>query len=180
MSCHCKLLVNFGIGILLIITTGCFKNFYKIKFASTGGRAETAESIKRLQGEDRYFILHSGDKFFHLGNVALNAGEDTLSGSIDILPANHKLYVTNGPKENFKYKKSRSQEVLSEAHLYIQGEDSIKQGHYTLPTDKIQTIEVIKKDGRRTRASYISSAVGVGLLAILVFLGIVLGNVPVE
>ena len=178
MSAHYKLLTNLSFGILLITTSGCFRNFYKIKTVETKTPAATSESITRFQSQNRYFILRSGDNSFYLNNISLTPDQASLSCVLYVLPTNHQLYITNGPKENFIYKKAKNQAVLKEVHLYIPKEDSIKAGRYTLLTDKVQKIGVIEKDRDRNTMSYISSGVGVSLIAILIFFGIALRGVP--
>jgi len=122
-----KFLTNLSFGILLIATSGCFRNFYKIKTVEAKTAAATSETITSFQSQNRYFILRSGDKSFYLSNISLTPDQAILSGVLDVVPANHQLYITNGPKENFIYKKAKDQAVLKEVHLYIPREDSIKR-----------------------------------------------------
>jgi len=99
---------------------------------------------------ERYFVLRSGaspGKAYHLSNMVESADKKSLTCTLDTLPAEHQLHLSNGRGGKMRYKRHQPEKaVLSEIHLYILNDDSIVAGNnYTLVLDKIQKIEVLKK-----------------------------------
>lgn len=126
-------------------------------------------TLDSLQNQSRYFILRSGSEAYYMTKIVLSEDRKTLKCVLDTLPQNHQLYLTHGRNGKMLYKPRFSDNVvLSEVHLFIKSSDSIDIGPATIALDKIQKIEVIEKDKKRTTNSYVIGALGytVGAIAV--------------
>jgi len=92
-------------------------------------------------------------------NMVLSADRKMLDCTLESLPSEHKLYFPNGSKSKMQYN-PRYISVLTEVHVYIAQDKPPSVGSYTLALDRIQKIEVIEKDKKRTTNSYVIGAVG--------------------
>ncbi|GAA4741589.1 hypothetical protein [Flavisolibacter ginsenosidimutans] len=158
-----------GLG-LLFIAAACH-NFYKATAGRTGPYA--SGTIDSLESRNRYFVLRTNSQAFYMKNMALSADRQSLSCTLDTLPPAHKLHLVNGRGGNMRYKKNELDDlqVLNEVHLYATGVSNAAIGeNFSLPLDKVQKIEVIEKDQKRTTNSYVIGAVGytVGAFAVAV------------
>jgi hypothetical protein len=153
----------------LFVFVGCH-NYYKATQSRTGTSTETAGSIDSLKKQNRYFILRSGSYSWYMKDIALGANQKTLSCQLDSVSYLHKLHFTLGRKRKMQYVKSKMEDlgVLNEVHLFIPPDTAITPGTYTLSLDKVQKIEVIEKDKKRTTSSYVIGAIGYTLGAAVV------------
>ncbi len=152
--------------------------FYKATTVNTGSNANTAGSIDSLKLQSRYFVLRNGNNAYYMNNIVLSGDQKTLECTLDTLPPSHKLHLVNGRHGRMQYKRSDSsdRQVLNEVHLYITQDNTATLGHYTLPLDKVQKIEVLEYDKKRTTNSYVIGAVGFTLGAVLVSTVIILAT----
>ena len=150
---------------------GCFNRFY-IPVRTTSNTIEAKEStLKKLEQEDRYFILRKGAYSYAMSNVMLDETKMELTADLGSVPAIHRLYIQSKPA-NFRYSKGKKQQVvLKEVHLYSNDNTSIDTSkQFTLPLANIEKIEVLEFDERRTTNSYVWGTIGTTLgvgLAIL-------------
>ncbi len=103
-----------------------------------------------------------------MSDVTLSSDQTFLTTILDSLPLAHRLHLRNGIRGRNRYIKAYELDILTEVHLFIPGEDSIRTGTYTLLLDKVQKIEVIEKDKGRTTKSHIIGGVGYTLGALVV------------
>ncbi len=141
--------------IILLAFAGCH-TYYK---ATRTGENSTGNSIDSLKTHNRYFVLRTGSEAYYMKNMVLSADRKTLDCRLGSLPSEHKLYFPNGSKSKMRYN-SGDINVLTEVHVYIAQDKPISVGSYTLALDRIQKIEVIEKDKKRTTNSYVIGAVG--------------------
>lgn len=139
---------------ILLVFGGCHRYYMT---SSRNFDMHPAESFDTLKKDSRYFVLHSGTKAWHLINVTLSQDRKTLSGILGELPPNHQTTINNVKK---KYKEP---DVLNEVHFYFDDKDTLSAGDITLGLDRIQKVEVIEKDKKRTTGSYVLGALGYGL-----------------
>ena len=150
---------------------GCFNRFY-MPVRTTSNTIEAKEStLKKLEQEDRYFILRKGAYSYAMSNVMLDETKMELTADLGSVPAIHRLYIQN-KHTNFRYSKGKKQQVvLKEVHLYSNDNTSIDTSkQFTLPLANIEKIEVLEFDERRTTNSYVWGTIGTTLgvgLAIL-------------
>jgi hypothetical protein len=67
-------------------------------------------------------------------------------------------------------------QVLNEVHFFIPGDSTAQFGQYTLPFSKIQKIEVIEKDKKRTTNSYVIGGIGVAVGTFAVIMAILIAT----
>jgi hypothetical protein len=97
--------------------------------------------------------------------MMLSADQKTISCMLDTVSFNHKLHFNLGRKRKLQYKKHDKDDVavLNEVHLFIPTDNSAQLGAYTLTLDKVQKIEVLVHDKKRTTDSYVIGAIGYSL-----------------
>jgi hypothetical protein len=126
--------------------------------------------IEKLNTNARYFILRNGDSALSMRDISMSADKKALTTMLDTLPQYHQQYLKPGHKaRNFRYKSKTGEFVLNEVHLYIPPDSLAKAGSsYVIDLNKIQKMEVLKKDAARTTGSYIVGFVflGVAVLAV--------------
>lgn len=148
---------------LLAISAGCH-NYYMV----TTKKKDPAV-IDSLHTANRDFILRNGNKAYYMKMGAMSEDRKTVQVSLDSLSFIHEVYIKNGPKQNLKYRKPAQEGVLNEVHFYIPYDSSIQiPSSYTLSLDKVQKIEVIEKDKKRTTNSYVIGTIGYTLGAMAV------------
>ena len=168
MTFHLNKVKKFIPLFIIMATIVSCHNYYKASQVKLSFPSKTVDSLQR---QNRYFILRDGDKAYYMNDILLSEDRKTLSCSLDSLPTSHQLYLTHGRRGHLQYLKSNPIDlgVLTEVHFYIDPAESTAFGKYTLQLDKIEKIEVIEKDKKRTTSSYVAGALGytVGALAIV-------------
>lgn len=157
----------------ILVFSSC-NNYYK---AITINKPGNSASIDSLNKEHKYFILRDGKQAFAMIQLVITTDQETIECNLDSLPDEHKLHLTNGKKGKMIYGKvgpeEKEKEVLKEVHIYSATGDTLKTGPYSIAIDKLQKIEVLKKDKQRTNKSHtagvIAFTVGIPLVLILVF-----------
>ena len=158
--------------VLLSINTGC-SNFYKATQTPLGSTAERSKAVESLKQQNRYFVLRNGSQAYSMKNISLNADQKTLECMLDTLAYKHQLHLENGRRGKMQYIKHNQVDltVLNEVHFYIQPDNAVGMGQHTLQLDKIQKIEVIEKDKKRTTTSYVLGAAGITVGSLVVVAG---------
>ena len=167
--------INLTQQILLVVIALQFSlaschNYYKAIIAAPGNNVDKAAKIQRLQLEKRYFVLRNGSEAFHLINPVLNADKTAFECTLDTLSILDKLHLTKGRKGKMQYKKFKPEDiaVLNEVHLYVTPDATAAEGKYLLALDKLQKIEVIEKDKKRTTGSYVMGGLGITAGALII------------
>ncbi len=166
-----KTTIYLGCALLtLLLISGACHTYYKATPASTATTTETSRSIDSLQKHNRYFILRNGNVAYNLSNPRLSEDKQTLSCKLDVLPATQQLHLLKGIRGKMQYKKSTIEglQVLSQVHFYTPYDSSAKEGNYSLALNRVQKIEVIEHDRKRTTNSYVIGALGYTLGAMTV------------
>ncbi len=148
-----------------ILVTGCHRYYKSITRNITDHPDQSLDSLKK---DNRYFVLRNPDKAWHIWNIVLSEDRKTIKGMLEPVPVVHQVHLDKG-KGKRKYKEEY---VLSEVHLYIDNDSLLKEGDFTLALNRIQKVEVIEKDKKRTTNSYVIGAVGytVGAFAVAVII----------
>ena len=171
MSLHSKPTSALLIAFSAILLLYACHNYYKASPVPMGILTERAATVDSLRLTERYFILRNGSESFYMKNAILNADQKTMDCILDTLPFYHQLHLVNGHNGKMKYQKGNNMDlmVLNEVHFHIQPDNTAALGHYTLQLDKIQKIEVIEKDKKRTTNSYVIGAIGftIGAIALV-------------
>ena len=159
--------------LLVAVTILACKTFYKAnvvqKENNAPAAATTVDSLKKQT--TRYFILRNGDEAFYIKNIELSADQKTATCVLDSLNGYHRLHLTKGRNGKMWYKRNdiTNSEVVNEVHFYIPKDNTAVPGNYTLQLEKVNMIEVLEHDKKRTTNSYVLGAIGytVGALAVV-------------
>ena len=143
--------------IISLLMSSC-SHYYKAISVPLKDNVEKAAKIDSLKQAGRTLVLRNGDEAFLITNAVLNVEENKIQCKLEILPLENKLHLTKGRKGKMKYKKSSEgeagdEEVLNEAHVYIEPDAKTSPGQYNIAIDKINQIEIIEKDKSRTTGS---------------------------
>lgn len=118
---------------------------------------------------DRYVIIHSGDKIWHLKNLVVNENTKEITASITTVDSSHTLFPLKANKESRVYNKSKAKKTL-EIHFYTN--EILTQNanpEITIPFSKINKIEVYEPDTFRTILSVLGFTVaGLAVVGIIV------------
>ena len=154
----------FIIAALLFITCTRCHNYYKELTLMPSGNNQVIQKIDSLKLENRYFVLRNANDAYYMKYLQLNADHTILNCTLDTLAPVHRLHLENSLNNNInrRYKKYDPSQlsVLNEVHLYIQPDNTITTGKYSLTLSQVQKIEVIQKDKKRTTNSYILGTIG--------------------
>lgn len=145
---------------IFFVLAGCHR-YYKTVTGNV--KDNPAESIDSLKMNNRYFVLHAGGVAWHMKNVTLSEDRKTITGTLEKLPLIHQTHLSN------EKKRYTEEYVLNEVHFYVINDNLLNEGNFTLALDRIQKVEVIEKDKKRTTNSYVIGAVGytVGALPVV-------------
>ena len=154
---------------LMIMTSGC----YYFKVVRSAGQPR--DVISSMQDEQKFIILHLGDKAWQLSDIIVS--EVSFTGSITAL-VGHDKYKTVKPDASNRYLKSKSYNesyLLNEVHIFINEFSESGKGRISVPVKAVEKIEIYDKDKGATAASWIFSSLGVavgaiGVLAVIVAL----------
>lgn len=154
----------FGLIIILFVFAGCH-HYYK---ATTRNLKDNPDStLDSLKNQNRYFVLRTGSEAYYIKNMVLSADRKMLDCTLDSLPPEHQLHLVKGRNARMRYTPADIP-VLTEVHLYATQDKPASVGSYILALDRIQKIEVIEKDRKRTTNSYVIGALGYTLGAFTV------------
>lgn len=159
------------IPVMILMGFSSCSNYYK---TITASEPTKAASFSDFQDNKKYYILRNGSDAFVMKNVSISSDRKNVQCTLEELPVDHKLYVTNGTGGKMKYKaKGYATEdetgVLNEVHIYITPGSKTGPGAYTLALENIQKAEIIEKDKIKTRRSHTLGtvmAIGVPVLAV--------------
>lgn len=141
--------------------TSCH-NFYKATNPVAATVADKVTVIDSLKLQNRYFVLRSGSQAYAMTNVSLSSDQQMLHATLDILPESHQFHLVNGRRGKMQYKKSEPKDlmVLNEVHFFIPPDSTVVPGKYVLNLNKVQKLEIIEKDKKRTSNSYVIGSIG--------------------
>ena len=169
------------IPVMILIGFSSCSNYYK---AITVAEPTKAISLNDFQDNQKYYILRNGNSAFVMKNISVNSDRKNVQCTLEELPFDHKLYVTNGTDSKMKYKtKNYTDEdetgVLNEVHIYLTPGSKTQIGAYTLALENIQKAEIIEKDKIRTKKSHVAGTIiGVsgGVIGVLGIVALILSS----
>jgi len=139
--------------------SSCFLHYYK---TNTTHQID-AETIQRLQSEEKVFILHSGKDIYLLTDVKVI--DSTIEGNLSTLPAQYAKYVNPSPKKPNLFKGKNVAVVMCEVHLYTDRNDA-KEMHVTLHMNDINRMDIYELDKGATNSSTVLSVIGVTIVSV--------------
>lgn len=162
------------ISILVVATCSSCSNYYQ---AITASEPTNAAGFKDFQDSSKYYILRNGSEAFGMKNISISSDRKNVHCTLEELPINHKLHVTNGAGGKMRYNTKRFTDedetgVLNEVHIYLVPGSKPETGAYTLALENIQKAEIIEKDKIKTRKSHAMGA-GITIGASLVVLALI-------
>ena len=162
------------IPVMILIGFSSCSNYYK---ALTVSEPTKAISLNDFQDNQKYYILRNGNSAFVMKNISVNSDRKNVQCTLEELPFDHKLYVTNGTDGKMKYKTKNTTDedeagVLNEVHIYITPGSKTATGAYTLALENIQKAEIIEKDKVKTKKSFVMGT-AIGVSSAVVFVGAV-------
>lgn len=154
------------VPLLIIICFSSCSTYYK---ATTVPQPAETGSMNDLKNKNKFFILRNGSESFAMSNISISTDQKTLECNLAVLPYEHRVYVNNSNKNKMIYSKSGNDNedgsmVLNEVHIYVAADKNITAGPYTLALDKVNKVEVIEPDLKKTRRSKTTGLI-VGLSA---------------
>jgi len=154
-----KTSIRFSALVLVLVIVFACKTYYKAKMVNPAISAKSVDSLKK---SNRYFILRNGDHAFYIKNIELSADQKTAQCVLEYLPPEHLTHIKNGIKGKKQYKRTSpvNMDVVNEVHFFIPDDNTAGIGNYTLQLDKVNKIEVLEHDKKRTTNSYVLGAVG--------------------
>ncbi len=176
------------ISVLLIVALANLSiscNYYKVKRTRQPAPPE-ATVLATQQG--KYYILHIGNKAWHLSEISVSGDGETLNGSLGELPPEHLAYrkgedrsvLRTRPRppepprpanHHHRYKLSKEKPYY-EVHIYTSQTVDSGNNKFTVPLSAINRIDVYDKAIGHTVASYVFGTLGV-VAAVVVIIGIV-------
>ena len=158
---------------LLNITVGC--NYYRYKLEKL---PTTTEKMERLNTSPNYLIIHQSDLAFHLSNVRIDQQNQSMSGTLVVLPPDHLKYketkrtpgAPNRYRVNPTLKKIATPGVVNEVHLYVKNMALVENETLTIPFSSIVRLEVYDRDIGATILAAIGSYLAAGFLIVLIIL----------
>ncbi|MGG9964341.1 hypothetical protein [Ferruginibacter sp. SUN106] len=156
---------NLSCLLAALISIGLFAachNYYKAVPTPATNSNEKAATVDSLKLQSRYFVLRNGSLSYLMNNIVISEDKKSLTCNLQTLPENHQLHLVKGRRGKMQYNKSNTNDltVLNEVHFYIASNEATATGNYTLQLDKVEKIEVIEKDKKRTTSSYVIGALG--------------------
>ena len=170
--------------VLILITFASCNNYYK---AITAAEPANAASLSDFKDNKKYYILRNGGDAFVMKNISISSDRKNVQCTLEELPFDHKLYVTNGTGGKMKYKTKKYTDedesvVLNEVHIYVTPGGKTGTGPYTLAMENIQKAEIIEKDKIKTKKSHVTGAIiGVSGTVILItgIAAVIVASIPI-
>ena len=156
--------------LLTLIGLSSCNNYYK---AITAPEPANAASLSDFKDNKKYYILRNGSDAFVMKNISISSDRKNVQCTLEELPFDHKLYVTNGGgKMKYKIKKYTDEDesvVLNEVHIYVTPSGKTGTGPYKLAMENIQKAEIIEKDKIKTKRSHVTGAI-IGISGTVIFI----------
>lgn len=165
----------FIIPIILIVAGSSCNTYYKAVSIPVRTDEEKTYRLDSIFNSNRYIILRSGLAAYNVQEPHLSTDKLQIECIVDTLSPYNKVHLTHGRKGKFIYKKfdPMQKTVLNEAHIYIQEDSVSKIGKFSVAVNKIDKIELIKKDKSKTTINHIlgglAIAAGITLIAGIIF-----------
>ena len=150
------------LGLFTIILTGCFNHFFR----SGTLKGIDAATIRRLQSEDKYFILHAEN--MTLSMKKLKVEKDHVEADLDTLDDFHAKYLHPQTDKPNLVKAKDKRFTLIEVHMYYTGRIDSAATHFSAPVSRIERIDVYEFDPKTTSTNHVLSVVGVIAAGLLV------------
>lgn len=144
-------------------------SFYKAKTVPINSD-DFASKYKSINKDDRYLIIHSEEKTWHLNNVKIN--EDSKEITATIMPVNesHSLFPLKENQKSRGYNRSKSSGKTLEVHFYTnEALNTTINKEVIIPFSNINKMEVYQPDTGKKVLSIIGFTVAsLAVIAIII------------
>ena len=171
---YSKLLLKFTVFFLsaavLNLTFSC--SYFKVSEVDAANDKQQQELIEKFEAEQKYLVVHSNNKPYHLDDLKIDANSQVISGNLVQLDDNHihKGGINVQPKKSYRYNKKKTT-PLNEVHIYLKNDNYLNQGNMTIPISEIERIAVVDKNVGKSVLNIVATTIGVlALLLIIVAL----------
>lgn len=152
---------------LFIFTlTGCFTYFYK----SGTIKGIDAATIKKLQSEHKYFILHAKDGTVAMNNIKIK--NDQVEADLGELPPEHIRYLSPKTDKSNAVKASHRRLTFLEVHMYYPDTIDSTNAHFSAPSSSFDRVDIYEYDPATTTVNHVLSGVGI-IFGAFAFLGLI-------
>ena len=152
--------------ILLVVFLGfggC--SYYKVKKTSLND--SSGVQIEKLEPEEKYVILHSGDQMVHLNRVTLDDDKKELKGVLTTINSEHSRDTPEN-KKTYRYKRSKK-DPLNEVHFYTGENLNLTMGEeVSIPFSKLDSVSVNNPNTGRSVINVVGTTVAVFAVAVVV------------
>ena len=151
----------------LNLLSGC--NYYMVNTVQKTPDNNTA--INNTLTKPKYFILHYGEKVWHMDNIDVNEEKQEIKCRISQLTPDHHFYMHTKPTGVNRYKVNKEFPTY-EVHIYISEFAQLNDSMVMVPVGAIQKIDMYDKAMGATTASYVFGTLGIisGALVVLVII----------
>ncbi len=106
---------------ILNLTTGCHPYYRSTTVVKSNTNPRRASyQINKFRNEDKYYVVHQGEKMWHLQDASVNKKDKTLKGIFEEVDSVHMHYITlMKQSKKASYEKINKGDVLSQVHLYV-------------------------------------------------------------
>lgn len=142
----------------MVMTNNC--SYFKV----TKSSGPPASVVGNMQNQTKYFILHDGDKAWHITDLSIS--DESIKGIITPL-VGHQKYLTTKPTWANRYKESsEGSEILNEVHIYVSKYSSADDSIINIPVNAVEKIEVYERDDDNSVGRRLLVLVGVGVAVV--------------
>lgn len=150
---------------ILNLSISC--SYYNVRDVKTT-KETISEHIKEFNTSEKYVVIHSNDKSWHLNNVILNEDNQTISGNV--LPVNnaHQYKKSRDVKRVHRYKK-KVNKPFDELHFYLKTARSFEYSiPVEIPLSEITNISINDKNSGRSVANIFLGTIGTVFAVMLI------------
>ena len=151
----------FIIGLLVLVClTGCYSYFYRTNTTNS----IDAGTIRRLQSQDKYFIIHFSNNIIETVKD-LSVDADSLKGTRVPLTVAHSRYVYPDSKEKNRVKREDRASAFTEVHLYTTDSANTRDPAFAVSLASFNRADVYEFNREATKQNHILSTVGIVVTA---------------
>lgn len=149
-------------------------NYFKVRTIENIDADLSKNQLQKYQNLNKYFILHSGDRTWHMTIIKVDAEKKMMECLLEYPGQLHQVYKP-AAESNKRYKAKKGENVvLNEIHIVASRINPGSQNKIAIPLSSISRIDIIEPDVGRTVASYVFSTIGISASVFTLILIIVL------
>lgn len=150
--------------------------YYKVTAYNTPVVRQT--DIVNMQKDLRYFIIHLGNKVWHLKNIRITSDRTGITGLLDSLPLSHARYL-NSPNYGPTHFRAIKGDPTKDIQFYISGYLQGDSNQIIIPFNSIKRVDISSHAVGAEIAASVGLSVGIaagtilaiGIIAIIAILG---------